>query len=216
MGRVCFSTLYRWEDILSLYFYKMLHFFLLLSISSMAYSVPLTSCQTVVDSSLSTACIIEEEIVCTAEVDTIVDTTHVEDCQDVVTQVCQQVSQQVEQTSNIVGQNRQLLRSTIGKREAEAEADAEAEAEAGAEAGAEADPGIAYTSGPRCRSQTKRQCQQRPVQTSRQIPRKVCSSVPREVCTPVEVSVPRQLCQTAVPAVAAVGYSGIGGDGLLY
>merc|ERR1712055_198330 len=206
MGRVCFSSLYRWEDILSLYFSKMLHFFLLLSISSMAYSVPLTSCQTVVDSSLSTACIIEEEIVCTAEVDTIVDTTHVEDCQDVVTQVCQQVSQQVEQTSNIVGQNRQLLRSTIGKREAEA----------GAEADAEADPGIAYTSGPRCRSQTKRQCQQRPVQTSRQIPRKVCSSVPREVCTPVEVSVPRQLCQTAVPAVAAVGYSGIGGDGLLY
>merc|ERR1712055_964457 len=210
MGRVCFSSLYRWEDILSLYFSKMLHFFLLISISSMAYSVPLTSCQTVVDSSLSTACIIEEEIVCTAEVDTIVDTTHVEDCQDVVTQVCQQVSQQVEQTSNIVGQNRQLLRSTIGKREAEAEADAEA--------------GIAYTSGPRCRAQTKRQCQQRPVQTSRQIPvqtsrqipRKVCTSVPREVCTPVEVSVPRQLCQTAVPAVAAVGYSGIGGDGLLY
>merc|ERR1712055_1066779 len=204
MGRVCFSSLYRWEDILSLYFSKMLYFFLLLSISSMAYSVPLTSCQTVVDSSLSTACIIEEEIVCTAEVDTIVDTTHVEDCQDVVTQVCQQVSQQVEQTSSIVGQNRQLLRSTIGKREAEADADAEADA------------GIAYTSGPRCRAQTKRQCQQRPVQTSRQIPRKVCSSVPREVCTPVEVSVPRQLCQTAVPAVAAVGYSGIGGDGLLY
>merc|ERR1712055_1272209 len=155
MGRVCFSSLYRWEDILSLYFSKMLHFFLLLSISSMAYSVPLTSCQTVVDSSLNTACHIEEEIVCTAEVDTLVDTTHVEDCQDVVTQVCQQVSQQVEQTSNIVGQNRQLLRSTIGKREAEAEADAEA------------DPGIAYTSGPRCRAQTKRQCQQRPVQTSR-------------------------------------------------
>merc|ERR1712055_757611 len=205
MGRVCFSSLYRWEDILSLYFSNnMMHFFLLLSISSMAYSVPLTSCQTVVDSSLNTACLIEEEIVCTAEVDTIVDTAHVEDCQDVVTQVCQQVSQQVEQTSSIVGQNRQLLRSTIGKREAEADADAEADA------------GIAYTSGPRCRAQTKRQCQQRPVQTSRQIPRKVCSSVPREVCTPVEVSVPRQLCQTAVPAVAAVGYSGIGGDGLLY
>merc|ERR1712055_695314 len=166
MGRVCFSSLYRWEDILSLYFSKMLYFFLLLSISSMAYSVPLTSCQTVVDSSLSTACIIEEEIVCTAEVDTIVDTTHVEDCQDVVTQVCQQVSQQVEQTSNIVGKNRQLLRSTIGKREAEAEADAEADAEANAEAeaDAEADAGIAYTSGPRCRAQTKRQCQQRPVQ----------------------------------------------------
>merc|ERR1712055_204700 len=131
MGRVCFSSFYRWEDNLSLYFSNMMHFFLLLSISSMAYSVPLTSCQTYVDSSLSTACHIEEEIVCTAEVDTIVDTTHVEDCQDVVTQVCQQVSQQVEQTSNIVGQNRQLLRSTIGKREAGAEADAEADAEAG-------------------------------------------------------------------------------------
>merc|ERR1711874_666468 len=119
--------------------------------------------------------------VCHEEYDTIVDTTYVQDCQDIVTQECHQVSQRVQPSSRVVGHDSQLIAGGhgvagiaghgghagygYGKREAEADADADADASYGS---------YGHTSGPQCQARTERQCQQRPVQNSRQVPRSVC------------------------------------------
>merc|ERR1711874_901660 len=120
------------------------------------------------------------------EYDTVVDTTYVQDCQDIVTQECHQVSQRVHHSSGVVGHNSQLIAGGhgvaaagagiaggyagrghgYGKREAEAAPEAEAKAEA--EPDADASYGsYGHSSGPRCQARTQRQCQQRPVQNSR-------------------------------------------------
>merc|ERR1712055_652622 len=122
---------------------------------------------------------------CHQTYETIVDTTYVEDCQDIVTQECHEVNQRVHQSSNVIGHDSQLIPGGhggyggygYGKREADAEAEADADPEA--EADAEADPAYGHgsyghTSGPQCQARTERQCQQRPVQNSRQVPREVC------------------------------------------
>merc|ERR1712212_54826 len=108
--------------------------------------------------------------------ETIVDTTYVEDCQDIVTQECHQVNQRVHHSSGVVGHGSQLISGGYGghgygKREADAEPEAEADAEADPSYG-HASHG--HTSGPQCQARTERQCQQRPVQNSRQVPREVC------------------------------------------
>ena len=48
---------------------------------------------------------------CHQEYDTIVDTTYIEECQDIVTQHCQEVSKQVHHTSAVVGHDSQVSRS---------------------------------------------------------------------------------------------------------
>merc|ERR1712128_172909 len=142
-------------------------------------------CTTVYDSATETACHTEYDQACHNEYDTVVDTTYVEDCQDIVTEQCHQVSQQVHHSSGVVGHNSQVQPGGYaghgyGKREADPSYGH------GAHHG--------HSSGPKCHANTKRRCQQRPVQNSRQIPREVCHPVPREVCVPVEVRVPRPVC----------------------
>merc|ERR1712055_1025373 len=109
--------------------------------------------------------------VCNTEYDTVVDTTYVQDCQDIVTQECYQVSQSVRHTSGVVGQNRQLIAGGhgvaavgagiyggyaghgYGKREAEAAPEAKAEPEADADASYGS---YGHSSGPRCQARTQR------------------------------------------------------------
>merc|ERR1712212_1333866 len=110
-----------------------------------AYGIHDTQCQTFYDT----------------KIDTVVDTTYVEDCQDIVTEQCHQVSQQVHHSSGVVGHDSQVLPGSygghpVGKREAEA-------SYGGAIGG--------HSTGPQCHANTERQCQQRPVQNARQIPR---------------------------------------------
>merc|ERR1712055_241943 len=85
--------------------------------------------------------------VCNTEYDTVVDTTYVQDCQDIVTQECHQVNQRVHHTSGVVGHDSQVIPGghggygghVYGKREADAEPEAEAKAEPEADADADAD-----------------------------------------------------------------------------
>ena len=104
---------------------------------------------------------------CHQEYDTIVDTTYIEECQDIVTQHCQQTSQQVHHSSAVVGHDSHVVShghgGYHGKREAEAE------------------PGYGgYSSGPQCQQHVEKQCHKVPQQHQRQVPRQVC--VPYEVC----------------------------------
>merc|ERR1712117_207370 len=101
--------------------------------------------------------------VCHEEYDTIVDTTYIEQCQDIVTQHCQQVSKQVHHSSAVVGHDTQVVaHGHHGKREAEADA----------EAGHHG-----YSSGPQCQQHVEKQCHKVPQQHSRQVPRPVCKTV---------------------------------------
>merc|ERR1712098_491461 len=160
--------------------------------------------------------------------DTVVETTHIEDCQDVVTQHCSSVSQQVHHSSGVVGHSSAVVAGHghvggyHGKREAEAEPEAEADADAEADASYGHGGHVAH-SGPRCQAQTQRQCSQRPVQNSRPVSRQVCHPVSRQVCTPVEIAVPREICQTHTAVVSQAhtvvahghGHHGhIGGHGI--
>merc|ERR1711970_1621365 len=81
------------------------------------------------------------EQACHEEYDVIVDTTYVEDCQDIITTHCQETSLQVHRSSAVVGHDSKVVGRGyggyggygIGKREADAEpkADAKADAEPG-------------------------------------------------------------------------------------
>merc|ERR1711976_710771 len=106
---------------------------------------------------------------CHEEYDVVVDTTYIEECQDIVTQHCEEVHQQVHHSSAVVGHDSQVVAHGhtgygYGKREAE--------------------PG--YTTGPKCHAKKDRQCHKKPVQNSRKIP--------RQVCVPVEIKVPYEVC----------------------
>ena len=46
---------------------------------------------------------------CHEEYDVVVDTTYIEECQDIVTQHCQQTSQQVHHSSAVVGHDSQVI-----------------------------------------------------------------------------------------------------------
>jgi len=154
------------------------------------------------------------EQVCHTETDSVVETTYVEKCQDIVTQHCSQTHQTVHTSSAVVGHavghavaghavaapavgvvgRAGLVGHHLGKREAEAEADAEATADADADA----DPGLyghyghARSSAPACHAVTEKQCQQVPVQSARPVARQVCNTVSRPVCNTVS----RQECST--------------------
>merc|ERR1712112_128118 len=113
---------------------------------------------------------------CHEEYDVIVDTTYIEQCQDAVTQHCQETHKQVHHSSAVVGHDSKVVSHGhgYGKRDAEAE------------------PGYGsqgYSSGPQCQQHVEKQCQKVPHQTQRQIP--------RQVCVPVEVKVPYEVCGTS-------------------
>merc|ERR1712212_476897 len=104
---------------------------------------------------------------CHEEYDVIVDTTYIEECQDIITTHCHETSQQVHHSSAVVGHDSQVVahgHAGYGKREAE--------------------PG--YSTGPQCHDKKDRQCAKRPVQNERKIP--------RTVCVPYEVKVPYEVC----------------------
>ena len=101
---------------------------------------------------------------CHEEYDVIVDTTYIEQCQDIITEHCNSVSQQVHQSSAVVGPDSQVVSHGhgYGKREAEAKAEADAE------------PGYGHSSGPQCQQKVDRQCHKVPKQNQRKVPRQVC------------------------------------------
>ena len=104
---------------------------------------------------------------CHEEYDVVVDTTYIEQCQDIVTQHCQQTHTKVHHSSAVVGHDSHVVShghgGYHGKREAEAE------------------PGYGgYSSGPQCQQHVEKQCHKVPQQHQRQVPRQVC--VPYEVC----------------------------------
>ena len=108
---------------------------------------------------------------CHEEYDVIVDTTYIEECQDIITEHCNSVSQQVHQSSAVVGHDSQVISHGhgYGKRDAEAE------------------PGYGgYSSGPQCQQKVDRQCHKVPHQNARKVARPVCKQiaikVPYEVC----------------------------------
>jgi len=99
---------------------------------------------------------------CHEEYDVIVDTTYIEECQDIITTHCEETSQQVHHSSAVVGHDSQVVAHGhtgygYGKREAEAE------------------PG--YSTGPKCHDKKDRQCHKKPVQNERKVPRPVCKTV---------------------------------------
>merc|ERR1712106_731333 len=107
---------------------------------------------------------------CHEEYDVIIDTTYIEECQDIITTHCQETSQQVHHSSAVVGHDSQVVSHGhggygYGKREAKADAKAEAE------------PGYGYSSGPQCQDKKDRQCHKKPVQNKRKVPRPVCKTI---------------------------------------
>merc|ERR1719282_466232 len=108
---------------------------------------------------------------CHEEYDVIVDTTYIEECQDIVTQHCSQTHTQVHHSSAVVGHDSHVVShghsGYHGKREAE--------------------PGYGgYSSGPHCKQNVQKQCHKVPHQNSRKIPRQVCNQI--------EIKVPYEVC----------------------
>merc|ERR1712212_496786 len=231
---------------------NMLHFFLLPAFALAApatdplYSLgvgvahthvqPVTSCQTISEVAVQQSCHLETSEVGHTEYDTVVETSHVSECSDVVTQECTQTSTSVFPSTSVVGTSASLH---LTKREAEADADAHigitgyvvsspavATVAVAAPTIAIATPAVAVATHsvdePTCTKATERVCKKVPVETSKKVARKVCEPVSQKVCANVEVAVPRQVCsQTAVavstpaiavatPTVAVVGGLGAG------
>merc|ERR1712106_266294 len=94
---------------------------------------------------------------CHEEYDVVVDTTYIEECQDIITTHCQQTNQQVHNSYAVVGHDSQVVSQGhgVGKREAQGE----------------------YPSEPQCQEQKDRQCHKRPVHNERKVPRKVCKTI---------------------------------------
>merc|ERR1711970_1198981 len=140
---------------------------------------------------------------------TIVDTTYIEECEETFTTQCHTAHTQVHHSSAVVGHDSQVVAHThagygghigYGKREANAEPEAKADAE----------PGYGYSSGPQCHAKKDRQCHKKPVQNSRKVPRQVCVPVAREECHPIEVKVPRQVCNNFGYGVQHASHHGYG------
>ena len=125
--------------------------------------------------------------VCHEEYDTIVDTTYIEECQDIVTKHCQETKKQVHHSSAVVGYDSKVIAGgyggygKYGKREAEAEADAGA-------------PGYGYSSGPKCQQHVEKKCQKVPKQNARKVVRPVCQKIAKPVCQKVAIKVPYEVC----------------------
>merc|ERR1711970_1130059 len=245
-----------------------------------------SQCHTKYDIKLDTACQTYYDHACHEEYDVVVDTTYVEECQDIVTQHCQETSQQVHHSSAVVGHDSQVVaqgHAGYGKREAEPgystgpkchdkkdrqchkrpvqnerkvprpvcktivdttyieeceetfttqchtahtqvhhssavvghDSQVVAHTHAGhgghlgykkREANAEPEPGYGYSSGPQRHAKKDRQCHKKPVQSSHKVPRQVCVPVAREECHPIEVKVPRQVCDNFGYAIEDQSY----------
>ena len=101
--------------------------------------------------------------------DTIVDTTYIEKCEDIVTQHCSETHTQVHKSSHVVGHDSYKVHGGYHKRDAE--------------------PGYGghgYSSGPHCKQNVQKQCHKVPHQNSRKIPRQVCNQI--------EIKVPYEVC----------------------
>merc|ERR1711955_71498 len=126
---------------------------------------------------------------------TVVDTTYIEECEETFTTQCHTAVTQVHHSSAVVGHDTQVVAHThghAGYKKREADADAE--------------PGYGYSSGPQCHAKKDRQCHKKPVQSSHKVPRQVCVPVAREECHPIEVKVPRQVCNNFGYAVEDQSY----------
>jgi len=162
-------------------------------------------CRTVIESKVETQCNTVSEEVCHEISDTVVETTYIEECQDVVTQECRQTSQQVHFSAGEVGKDTRVLSGGglgLG-------AGAGIGGTAGTSTGVrgvrigkrEADPALQHlrssevqSTAPQCQARTERQCQQRPVEHAAQVPRTECTQVPREICTPIEIPQVSTIC----------------------
>merc|ERR1711970_890176 len=130
---------------------------------------------------------------------TIVDTTYIEECEETFTTQCHTAHTQVHHSSAVVGHDSQVVAHThagygghLGYKKREADAEGE--------------PGYGYSSGPQCHAKKDRQCHKKPVQSSHKVPRQVCVPVAREECHPIEVKVPRQVCDNFGYAIEDQSY----------
>merc|ERR1711892_41363 len=116
-----------------------------------------SQCHTTYDVKYDTQCQTYYDQACHEEYDVVVDTTYIEECQDIITTHCQQTHQQVHHSSAVVGHDSQVVSQGhgVGKREAQGE----------------------YPSEPQCQEQKDRQCHKRPVHNERKVPRKVCKTI---------------------------------------
>jgi len=104
----------------------------------------------------------EEHEECHVEHDVIVDTTYIEECEELITTHCEHDSLAVKHHSQIVGHDSQVVgtHSSDGHHKREAEAGGEG-----------------YSSGPQCHAKKDHQCHKKPVQNERKIPRTVCKKI---------------------------------------
>merc|ERR1712038_772993 len=162
-----------------------------------------------------------QEEQCTTQYHTVVDTTYVEECQDIVTQHCTHTHVTTQTHSavldHVVGgpvdphvvahhdvHTPALALAPphpnphpVAKREADADAQL---FHAAAPHVVPPAPVAHHQHPPQCQDHTERQCQKVPVQTPRQVaaphcvPVPICVSVPRTHCTTVARPVPEQVC----------------------
>merc|ERR1712080_419250 len=139
--------------------------------------------------------------VCQTVIDLHEDTVVTENCEEVITTTCTQVSQEAHHTSAVVDRSHRLVEEGVpvpyaahpvkahghagyGKREAEAEAEAEPEANAKAHAAPVHPPVPVHAAHspkkvapPVCESVPVKTCNKVPVSTPRKVPRTVCDTV---------------------------------------
>merc|ERR1712203_908981 len=102
---------------------------------------------------------------CHQEYDTIVDTTYIEECKDIVTQQCHETHQQVHHSSAVVGHDTHVVAHGHGYGKREAEADAEAGHHG-------------YSSGPQCKQHVEKKCHKVPIQNPARSPGPCASRSP--------------------------------------
>merc|ERR1712121_496385 len=97
---------------------------------------------------------------CHEEYDIIVDTTYIENCEEIVTTHCEESHKQVHHSSKVVGHDSQKIHggysSGYGKREAGHQG---------------------YSSGPYCKDHVEHKCHKVPKQNERKVPRKECKTI---------------------------------------
>merc|ERR1712106_136877 len=125
-----------------------------------AYGHQQQHCHTEYNIQIEQSCHDEYDQECHDEFDTVVDTTYVEECQDIITQHCHETTQQVHHSAAVVGQDSQVVsqgHSGLSKREAKAEP-------------FPVYPGYGHNhhNNLQCFSTPHKQCHQKPVQNQRQ------------------------------------------------
>ena len=97
---------------------------------------------------------------CHTEYDIKIDTTYIEECEEIVTTQCHETSKQVHHSSAVVGHDSQVVKGGYHKRDADAE------------------PGHGgYSSGPQCKNHVEHKCHKVPQQHETKIPRPVCKTI---------------------------------------